>query len=182
MSDLVFATRGQAEMLAAQESVRKKALETKQEFEEAAKATGAWDAATMKLKNSAESALRSISSEQDKIVEKIAKIEAAQEKGLIPPKEAEDGIKRLRQQWIDVDEKTTQAREATLKQEQAYMKLRSTAESALRSVQSEEERIKEQIADIEDAMQKGPTTRACKPYWRFTPDTEIPSNIATTRK
>jgi len=162
MSDLVFATRGQAEMLAAQEAVRKKALDTKQEFEEAAKATGAWDAATMKLKSSAETALRSISTEQEKIAEKIAKIQAAQEKGLVPPKEAEEGIQRLRQQWIDVDEATLEATEATLKakeateaQARANLQLKSNAESALRSIQTEEERILEQIDEIEAAMSKG---------------------------
>ena len=162
MADLVFATRGQAEMLAAQEGIRKKALETKQELEEAAKATGAWDAATMKLKSSAESALRSISSEQEKILDKIAKIQEAQEKGLIPPKEAEEGIQRLRQEWIDVDEATLKAKasteklkQETEKQEQANARLKTTAESALRSIQTEEEKILEQIQEIEQAMEQG---------------------------
>lgn len=162
MSDLVFTTRGQAEMLAAQEAVRKKALETKQELDEAAKATGAWDAATMKLKGSAESALRSISTEQEKIVDKIAKIQEAQEKGLVPPQEAEEAIKRLRQQWIDVDAATVQAKEeaekleaATEAVEREHARLKTTAESALRSIQTEEERILEQIEDIEAAMASG---------------------------
>lgn len=165
MSDLVFATRGQAEMLAAQEEVRKKALETKQEFEEGAKATGSWDAAMMKLKGQAESALRSVNSEQEKILDKIAKIQQAQEKGIIPPeaaKEAETALQRLRQEWIDVDEatlkaaeSTEKAREATERQEQANARLKSTAESALRSIQTEEEQIEEKISDIEVAMQGG---------------------------
>lgn len=155
MADLVFSTRGQAEALAAQESLRKKALEAKLEFEEAAKATGAWDAATMKLKSSAESALRSISSEQDRIVDKIAKIEAAQAKGLVAPKEAEEAVKRLRQQWIDVDGATKAAKEAVQSQETAHLRLRSTAETTLRGLQSEEEKILEQIHEIEEAMEKG---------------------------
>lgn len=162
MSDLVFTTRGQAEMLAAQEAVRKKALETKQELDEAAKATGAWDAATMKLKSSAESALRSVNTEQEKILDKIAKIQQAQEKGLVAPKEAEESVKRLRQQWIDVDEATLKAKESTenaakITRDLAteHLRLKSVAESALRSIQTEEERIEEQIEDIEAAMFQG---------------------------
>lgn len=165
MADLVFATRGQAEALAAQEAVRRKALETKQEFDEAAKATGAWDASMMKLKSAAESALRSVSTEQEKILDKIAKIQEAQEKGLIPAeaaKDAEEAIQRLRQEWIELDEATLKAAEATkraadetAKQEQANLRLKTAAEGALRSIQTEEERILEQIEEIEAAMAQG---------------------------
>jgi len=165
MSDLVFATRGQAEMLAAQEAVRAKALATKQEFEEATKATGGWDAAMGKLKGQAESALRSVNTEQEKILDKIAKIQAAQAKGIIPPeaaKEAEAAISRLRQEWVDVDAATIKAKESTenaakvtreLANEQT--RLKSAAETALQSIQTEGEQIEEQIEAIELAMFKG---------------------------
>jgi hypothetical protein len=162
MADVTFATKGQAEILAAQEAVRQKALETKQEFEAGAKATGAWDAAVMKLKGQAEGALRSVATEQEKIVDQIAKIKEAQEKGLIPPAEAEEAVKRLRQEWINVDEATLKAAEAAeqTKKETAELaaehgRLKSTAETALRSIQTEEERIVEQIEAIEAAMEEG---------------------------
>jgi hypothetical protein len=162
MADLSFATKGQAEALAAQEAVRQKALDTRQEFEAGAKAAGAWDAALGKLKTQGESALKSIATEQEKIVDKINAIKAAQEEGFIPPAEAEEAIRRLRQEWINVDEATQAAgastdttKDKTAALSEEHVRLKSTAESALRSIQTEEEQILEQIEAIESAMSHG---------------------------
>lgn len=138
MGDLIFATKGQAAALAAQEALRKKALETKQEFEAGAKATQTWDAELTRLKSAGETALRSIQTEQEKIADKIAKIQAAQEKGLIPPTEAEEGIKRLRQQWIDVDEATIQAKKSA---EELSQRMQQDLANALREVEREQREL-----------------------------------------
>ncbi|HMO84591.1 MAG TPA: hypothetical protein PKC18_06685 [Lacipirellulaceae bacterium] len=155
MPDLVFATRGQAEALAAQESLRKAALDLKAEFESGAKATAAWDASLAKLKSAGEGALRSIQTEQEKIVDKIAKIEQAQKKGLIPPEEAEQGIKRLRQQWVEADEATIKHRENLAAIAAENDKIKTAAEGALRSVQTEQEKLLVQIDKIGQAQKRG---------------------------
>ena len=155
MPDLVFTTRGQAEALAAQESLRKAALDLKAEFEAGAKATGAWDASLAKLKSAGEGALRSIQTEQEKIVDKIAKIEQAQKKGLIPPEEAEQGIKRLRQQWAEADEATIKHRENLAAVAAENDKIKTAAEGALRSVQTEQEKLLVQIDKIGEAQKRG---------------------------
>lgn len=103
MPDLVFATRGQAEAIAAQEAVARKAREAKVEFEEGAKATQAWDSAQMGLKRSAESALRTVTTEQERIIQQIDKVKAAYREGLILRPEAEEGVRRLRKRWVEVD-------------------------------------------------------------------------------
>lgn len=155
MADLVYAVKGQAETLAAQEAQRKAALATRQEFEAGAKATQSWDAALTKLKGQGESALRSIRTEQEKIVDQIAKIEAAQEEGLIPPEEAEEALGRLRQKWVDVDAATVEAKDKTLDYERSQQQLKTTAEAALESVKTELEEVQDQIDAVEQASRDG---------------------------
>lgn len=103
MADLVFTTRGQAEALAAQERLARVARDTKLEFEAGAKATQAWDSAQQSLKRSAEASLRAVTTEQEKITQQIENIKAAYREGLILKPEAEQGVQRLRQRWVDVD-------------------------------------------------------------------------------
>jgi DNA repair exonuclease SbcCD ATPase subunit len=155
MANLKFTAEGQAEVLAAQESLRKSARDYKQEVEAGAKATDVWDESWQKIKRSGESALRSIQSEQEKIVDRINSIKDAQEKGLIPPKEAEQSLVKLRQLWVDVDEATVKAKEKTRDYEQQQARLKSAGEAALGAVRTELELIESQIKDVEAAADAG---------------------------
>lgn len=162
MPDLVFATRGQAEAIAAQEAQAKKSREVREEFEKGAKATETWDANTAKLVRTSEGALRSIRTEQEKIAEKIALINERQEKGIGSAEENQEAIKRLQEQWVALDDATIRQKEAIDSVAQEHAKLKTTAQSALRSVQTEEEavaeeleNIEEQIKAVEAAMEKG---------------------------
>jgi hypothetical protein len=148
MSDLVFTTQGQAEALAAQEAVAKKGREIRDEFEQGAKSVGAWDSAMSKLKGSAESALRSVATEQEKIAEQITKISAAQEKGLIPPAEAEAAVARLKDRWLECDEATKKQAEDAEKTANAHELLKESAEHAIKSVETEGEKTADQIKEI----------------------------------
>lgn len=82
MPDLIFASRGQAEALAAQEQITTAARKARAEFEEGAKATKVWDVDTAKLARTSESALRSVQTEQDKIAEKISLINERLRQGI----------------------------------------------------------------------------------------------------
>lgn len=162
MSDLVFTTQGQAEALAAQEAIAKKGKEIRDEFESGAKSVGAWDSAMSKLKGSAESALRSVASEQEKIAQQIERISAASEKGLIPPAEAEQAVARLKERWVEADEATKKQAEDAEKTAHAHELLKESAEHAVSSVASESEKTAEKIkeigkemVDVRDAMRAG---------------------------
>ena len=106
MADLVFAAKGQAEALAAQEAIAKKGREVRQEFEAGAKATQAWDSSVAKLARTAESTLRSIATEQERIASKIDIVNQAQSRGIISSEQAAEAVRRLREQWAEVDAKT----------------------------------------------------------------------------
>lgn len=99
MSDLVFTTQGNAEILAAQEAQRAAAQRAREEFEHGAKATGVWDTAISTLSRNANSALKSIETEQQKIVDQINAIKEGMAKGLVPPDEAKKGIEELEKRW-----------------------------------------------------------------------------------
>lgn len=101
MPDLIFASRGQAEALAAQEQVAAAARKARAEFEEGAKATKAWDADTARLARTSESALRSVQTEQEKIAEKISLINERQQKGIGDTEENARAIGRLRGKWVE---------------------------------------------------------------------------------
>lgn len=155
MSDLRFTTQGQEQVLAAQQQLRKGAREYKEEIEAGLKATQQWDENWAKLKRQGETALRSIQTEQERLLDSILKIEDAAARGLVPPDEAQEGIRRLKQQWIEVDEATVKAREATDQYEREQAELKNAAEAALGSVRTELESIQQKIADVEAASAKG---------------------------
>jgi hypothetical protein len=113
MADLRFTTHGQAELLAAQEAVARKARETREEFEKGAKATQTWDGELAKLGRQGQSALRSIQTEQEKIAAKIEVIRSSQDKGLIPPPQAEEALRRLTERWVEVEDAARAAAEKT---------------------------------------------------------------------
>ncbi len=152
MADLVFATRGQSEVLKAQEEIAKKSREIRDEFMEGAKATGKWDAATAKLQRTSEAALRSVATEQEKIADKIALIQERQEKGIGTTEENEAAIKRLRERWVELDDATVKQREEAVKVAQAHEQLKIKATNSLRSVQSEEELVAARMRDIQDEI------------------------------
>ncbi|MGE3243602.1 MAG: hypothetical protein AB7G28_22795 [Pirellulales bacterium] len=54
------------------------------------------------LKRKAESALGSVKTEMEEIEDQIADIEAAAEAGLVPPDEAEEGVRRLRERYEEL--------------------------------------------------------------------------------
>ncbi len=169
MADLVFATRGQAEALKAQEDIAKKSREIRNEFEEGAKSTGKWDAATAKLHRTSETALRSIATEQEKIADKISLIQERQEKGIGTTEENEKAIARLRERWIELDDATIKQRQDAEKVAQAHDQLKIKVEASIDSVATSGERaadqikkIEEQIIDVQSAAAQGliPQTQA----------------------
>ena len=157
MANLRFTTEGQREALAAQESIAKKSRELKQEFEAGAKATKAWDADVAKMQRTSETALRSVQTEQEKIANQIADIQKAVENGLYEGREDEaaKALVRLRQKWVDVDEATAKAKLESRNYELQQERLKAAAESALGSVQTELERIEQQIEAVEQASKEG---------------------------
>src|SRR3990172_6500026 len=145
MPDLVFATRGQQEALSAQEAVAKKARAIRDEQESAARSVDGWDASMLKLKRTSESALRSVQTEQEKIAEQISVITERQEKGIGTTEENNEAIGRLRERWVELDAATVKQREATEAVAAEHLRLKTSAETALRSVQTEEERVREEM-------------------------------------
>jgi predicted nucleic acid-binding Zn-ribbon protein len=127
MPDLIFATKGQAEALAAQEAVTKKAREAKEEFEAGAKATQAWDSAQLQLKRSAESAMRSVATEQERVVQQIDRVKAAYREGLILKPEAEETVRRLREQWMKAGDAVKSARSEAARVPQELQKIEQPA-------------------------------------------------------
>jgi DNA repair exonuclease SbcCD ATPase subunit len=162
MPELVFVSKGQAEALAAQEAIAKKGREIKEEFEQGAKSVGKWDSEMAKLHRTSEAALRSVQTEQEKIAAQIDLIKERQEKGIGTVEENEEAIRRLQQRWVELDDATKAQREATAKVAEEHARLKTSATDALRSVQTEEEKvaaemeaIEDQIKDVEAAMQQG---------------------------
>lgn len=162
MPDLVFTSKGQAEALAAQESIAKKAREMKDEFESGAKSVGAWDANMAKLQRTSESALRSVATEQEKIAEKISVIQERQEKGIGTTDENAAAIARLRGQWVELDEATKKQREDAERVAQAHEHLKMSAGQAVESVATdaekaakEIEKLGDEIDTVQQAMDKG---------------------------
>jgi hypothetical protein len=157
MANLKFSTEGQQEALAAQEAIAKKARELKQEFESGMKATDTWDTSISKMQRTSESALRSVQTEQEKIVKQIDAIKDAVANGLYDGREEEaaEAIERLQKKWVAVDEATLNAKAQTKEYELAQQQLKSAAESALGSVQTELEKVKADIETVEQESRDG---------------------------
>jgi hypothetical protein len=141
MADLVFTTQGQAEALAAQEAIANKGRAIRDEFEQGAKSVGQWDSSLSKMKSAAESALRSIQTEQEKIAQQIADIEKAQVRGMIPPEEAEAAVARLKDRWVEADEATKKQGEDAEKTARAHEELKRSAEHAIETVATKSEEV-----------------------------------------
>lgn len=157
MSNLQFTTEGQAQALAAQEAIAKGARTNREEFEKGAKATKTWDDNLAKMARTSESALRSVQTEQEKIAAQIDAIQNAVKNGIYDgrEKEAEQAIERLRQKWVNVDAATIAAKDKAGEFAAQQSKIKSAAEDALGSVETDLESIERQIEAIETAADAG---------------------------
>jgi hypothetical protein len=159
MPDLIFTTRGQAEVLAAQEKLAASARRAKQEFEEGARMTRAWDEATARLARTSEAALRSINTEQEKIAQKIDLIQQRQAKGIGSTEQNTEAIRRLRQQWVNVDNTTQQHTTSTDRLGRVIGKAFDPAlivrwGSSFLGVQAVLAAVKNELADIQAGIDK----------------------------